>query len=64
MGQLAAATGIRTRAVLTLFATKNGLVLALIRDLARYHSLVLTVWYLAIVALILQAFWLFWSTLL
>jgi uncharacterized membrane protein len=32
--------------------------------LARYHSLVLTLWYLAIIALILQAFWSYWTTLL
>jgi uncharacterized membrane protein len=32
--------------------------------LARYHSLVLAVWYLAIAALILQAFWDYWNTLL
>jgi uncharacterized membrane protein len=31
---------------------------------ARYHSLVLTLWYLAIIALILQAFWSYWTTLL
>jgi uncharacterized membrane protein len=32
--------------------------------LARYHSLVLTLWYLAIIALILQAFWSYWTSLL
>lgn len=32
--------------------------------LARFHSLVLVVWYLVIVGLILQAFWNFWSSLL
>ncbi|MCI2420415.1 vitamin K epoxide reductase family protein [Saccharopolyspora sp. K220] len=32
--------------------------------LARFHSLVLVVWYLVIVVLILQAFWDYWSTLL
>lgn len=31
--------------------------------LARYHSLVLTLWYLAIIALILQAFWSYWTSL-
>jgi uncharacterized membrane protein len=33
-------------------------------SVARYHSLALTLWYLAIIALILQAFWLYWTTLL
>lgn len=32
--------------------------------LARYHSLALTIWYLAIVALVLEAFWYYWRTLL
>jgi len=32
--------------------------------LARFHSLVLVLWYLLIVVLILQAFWAFWITLL
>jgi hypothetical protein len=32
--------------------------------LARYHSLMLTLWYLAIIALVLQAFWGYWTTLL
>ena len=32
--------------------------------LARFHSLVLVVWFLVIVVMILQAFWSFWSTLL
>lgn len=32
--------------------------------LARYHSLTLVLWYLAIVALVLDAFWYYWSTLL
>lgn len=32
--------------------------------IARFHSLVLTVWYLVIVGLILQAFWSYWITLL
>ncbi|WP_323844937.1 vitamin K epoxide reductase family protein [Allosaccharopolyspora coralli] len=32
--------------------------------LAQYHTVVVTVWYLAIAGLILQAFWSYWSTLL
>jgi uncharacterized membrane protein len=32
--------------------------------LARHHSLVLALWYLAIIALVLQAFWSYWTTLL
>ena len=32
--------------------------------LARFHSLVLTVWFLVIVVLCLQAFWAYWTTLL
>ncbi|MGP4020170.1 vitamin K epoxide reductase family protein [Saccharopolyspora sp. 5N708] len=32
--------------------------------LARFHSLVLVVWYLVIVVLVLQAFWDYWSSLL
>jgi uncharacterized membrane protein len=32
--------------------------------LARYHSLVLALWYLAIATLILQAFWDYWNSLL
>ncbi|WP_342768540.1 vitamin K epoxide reductase family protein [Amycolatopsis palatopharyngis] len=32
--------------------------------LAHYHSLALVLWYLAIVALVLEAFWYYWSTLL
>lgn len=31
--------------------------------LAKYHSFVLVLWYLAIVGLILQAFWSYWSSL-
>lgn len=34
------------------------------RGLARYHSLGLTIWYLAIVVLVLEAFWYYWRTLL
>ncbi len=37
---------------------------AVIATLARFHSLVLTLWYLAIVGLILQAFWNYWTSLL
>ncbi len=32
--------------------------------LARYHTVVLTLWYLAIAAAVLQAFWAYWITLL
>lgn len=32
-------------------------------DFARFHALLLTVWYLAIVALVLDEFWYYWSTL-
>ncbi|WP_338600564.1 vitamin K epoxide reductase family protein [Saccharopolyspora sp. SCSIO 74807] len=32
--------------------------------LAQYHTVFLTVWYIAIAGLILQAFWSYWSTLL
>ena len=31
--------------------------------LSRFHSLVLVVWYLAIVVMVLQAFWSFWTSL-
>lgn len=37
---------------------------AVITGLVRFHSLVLVVWYLAIVGLILQAFWSYWTGLL
>lgn len=37
---------------------------AIARTLAEYHSVVLTVWYLTIAALIAQRFWDYWSTLL
>ncbi|GAA2813369.1 vitamin K epoxide reductase family protein [Saccharopolyspora taberi] len=34
------------------------------RALGRFHSLVLTLWFLAVVVLCLQAFWDYWTTLL
>lgn len=33
-------------------------------DLARHHLVILTIWYLTIAALILQAFWYYWRTLI
>ncbi|MBB3663617.1 putative membrane protein [Prauserella sediminis] len=42
--------------------TPGGRPVALV--LARYHTVVLTLWYLAIVVLVFEAFWFYWRTLL
>ncbi|MEU0572045.1 vitamin K epoxide reductase family protein, partial [Nonomuraea sp. NPDC005983] len=34
------------------------------RSLVQYHSVVITVWFLAIITLIVVRFWSYWSTLL